>query len=494
MFFIIVLFIFIVLFYNYFWKRRNFPPGPPPLPLLGNVLEFDHQEADYKTFKKWKEKYGDIYTFWASEKPFVVLCDYQLLLDTLVKDGETYSGRICVGEFNPHVRGGEFGVVFIDGDLWKEHRRFAIQVFRNFGMGKNVMEEKIQLELGYFFEDIEISLSRGENIQNLIPKIEITVASIINQLLFGFAYHEKAEVEKFTKIKETINKHMQIATYPGTLFAMHYPKIAPYLPILKDRYHGFISGYKIITEYCKEQIAAHKAKRSTDAEPNDYVDAYLREAELKGKDNTFTEVQLINALYDIFIAGQETTANTIIFSVIYALNYPEKLKKLYNELDKVIGSDRRITLADRNSLSYCNAFIYEVQRLVNLLPQNLPHKLTKDVEIRGYKIPKNTVILPQVSSVLYDEKAFPNPETFIPERFLDSEGQPKRIDEFIPFSLGKRQCLGESLAKMELYLIIANFFNQYKLEPENGSLPSMKKVPGVTVQPHPFKCSLKKRY
>uniref|UniRef100_A0A914PIL7 Cytochrome P450 n=1 Tax=Panagrolaimus davidi TaxID=227884 RepID=A0A914PIL7_9BILA len=205
-------------------------------------------------------------------------------------------------------------------------------------------------------------------------------------------------------------------------------------------------------------------------------------------------LKLINALYDIFIAGQETTANTIIFSVIYALNYPKKLKKLYHELDKVIGSDRRITLADRNSLSYCNAFIYEVQRLVNLLPQNLPHKLTKDVEIRGYNIPKNTVILPQVSSVLYDEKAFPNPETFIPERFLDSEGQPKKIDEFIPFSLGKRQCLGESLAKMELYLIIANFFNQYKLESENGSLPSMKKVPGVTVQPHPFKCSLKKRY
>ena len=143
-------------------------------------------------------------------------------------------------------------------------------------------------------DEIESALSRGETIQNLIPHIEITVASIINQLLFGFAYHEKADVERFTKIKETLNKHMQVAMHPSTLFAMHYPNIAPYLPILKDSYHGFIEGYKVITEYAKEQIAAHKASRSKskDAEPSDYVDAYLREAEIRGVDSTFTETQV----------------------------------------------------------------------------------------------------------------------------------------------------------------------------------------------------------
>lgn len=197
----------------------------------------------------------------------------------------------------------------------------------------------------------------------------------------------------------------------------------------------------------------------------------------------------------MFIAGQETTSNTIIFAIIYALNHPEKLKNLYNELDKVIGNDRRITLGDKNSLPYCNAFIYESQRLVNLLASNLPHKLLKDVEIRGYKIPKGTVIIPQISTILFDDKVFPDPLNFIPERFIDENGDLKKIDEFIPFSMGKRQCLGESLAKMELYLIITNFFNHFNITPLNEEkLPSMKKIRGITVQPYPFECNITKRY
>jgi cytochrome P450 family 23 subfamily A len=288
---------------------------------------------------------------------------------------------------------------------------------------------------------------------------------------------------------------MRIGGYPGALFAMHYPKIAPYLPILRNRYYELIDGYRTIIDYCQKQINAHKNAKSNDTEPNDYVDAYLQEAERQGKDSTFTEKQLVNALYDMFIAGQETTSNTIIFAIIYALNYPEKLKNLHNELDKVIGNDRRITLGDKNSLPYCNAFIYESQRLVNLLASNLPHKLLRNVEIRGYQIPKGTVIIPQISTILFDDKIFPDPLNFIPERFIDENGDLKKIDEFIPFSMGKRQCLGESLAKMELYLIITNFFNHFNITPVNEEkLPSMKKIRGITVQPYPFECNITKRY
>ena len=216
--------------------------------------------------------------------------------------------------------------------------------------------------------------------------------------------------------------------------------------------------------------------------------------EIKKENPGFSEKQLREVLFDIFIAGQETTANTIIYSFICALNYPEAQRKFQEELDRVIGSDRIITVADKPNLIYCQAYINETLRLVNLLPQNLFHKNLKDVEINGYKIKAGTTILPQISCVLYDEKIFPDPYTFKPERFIDENGQLKKVDELIPFSIGKRQCPGESLARMELHLIISNFFNNFKITPANGQKPSMNKRPGVTVQPLTFTCDIQKRY
>ena len=108
--------------------------------------------------------------------------------------------------------------------------------------------------------------------------------------------------------------------------------------------------------------------------------------------------------FKLHFSGQETTANTLIFSVLYLLHYPEVKKNIHKELDTIIGSDRRITVSDRNSLTYVNAFINEVQRSVNLLPQNLLHKTTKDVKVGEYWIKEGTTITPQISTVLFDEK------------------------------------------------------------------------------------------
>lgn len=74
----------------------------------------------------------------------------------------------------------------------------------------------------------------------------------------------------------------------------------------------------------------------------------------------------------------------------------------------------------------------------NLLPLNLPHTLTKDVKIDGYYFPKDTIIIPQISAVLADGEIFEKPEEFNPERFLDENGKLKKVDELIPFSVGKR--------------------------------------------------------
>lgn len=110
----------------------------------------------------------------------------------------------------------------------------------------------------------------------------------------------------------------------------------------------------------------------------------------------------------------------------------------------------------------CKIF-QESQRGINILPLNLQHATTRDTVIDGFKIPKGTGVVAQISTVMNNEEVFPDPYTFNPDRFIDENGKLKKVDELAPFSVGKRSCPGEGLARMELFLFIANFLNRYKV-------------------------------
>ncbi|KAH7720608.1 CYP-33A1 protein [Aphelenchoides avenae] len=196
---------------------------------------------------------------------------------------------------------------------------------------------------------------------------------------------------------------------------------------------------------------------------------------------------------DLFAAGQETTSSTLKWAVAYLINSPEKQAKLRAELDDVIGSDRLITMSDMPSLPYTNAVIAEAQRLCNLLPQNLLHRTTRETQLDGFALPVNTVIVPQISCVLYDDKVFHEPREFVPERFINDNGSFKKPQELIPFGLGKRQCLGENLARMELFLFLSNLFNQFKLS-RASTPPSLRRTPGFGAACLPYLCTVEKRH
>lgn len=207
------------------------------------------------------------------------------------------------------------------------------------------------------------------------------------------------------------------------------------------------------------------------------------------------------------------------------LHYPEVQKKVQNELDGTIDGSRLVDMNDRNNLPYTHATlcvilrlnikhllinIQEIQRNANILAQNLIHQTTRDVIIDGYHLPKGTAVIPQISVVLLDSIIFPHPEQFRPDRFIDNSTKQvytifkvkyfyclfkfKRIDAFVPFSVGARQCLGESLAKMELFLIFANLLHKFHFMPiDENAMPSLEHCDGFTAQPHPFHCRIRKR-
>ena len=120
--------------------------------------------------------------------------------------------------------------------------------------------------------------------------------------------------------------------------------------------------------------------------------------------------------------------------------------------------------------------------------------MAEDVEIDGFHFPAGTMVLPQISITMNDPENFPNPEVFDPERFIDENFNLRKVEALLPFSLGKRQCLGESLARSELFLIFGNLLRNFEFCCENPSdPPSRKRIYGLTVSPKPYRCVLKRR-
>ncbi|KAF7641236.1 hypothetical protein LDENG_00288060 [Lucifuga dentata] len=144
-------------------------------------------------------------------------------------------------------------------------------------------------------------------------------------------------------------------------------------------------------------------------------------------------------------------------------------------------------MADRSNMPYTDAVIHETQRMGNIVPLGFPKMASKDTILGGHFIPKVTAITTILSSVLFDNNEWETPDTFNPEHFLDSEGQFRRREAFLPFSAGKRVCLGEHLARMELFLLFTSLLQHFTFTPVPRQMPSMEGVLGFTYCPEKFK-------
>jgi cytochrome P450 len=146
----------------------------------------------------------------------------------------------------------------------------------------------------------------------------------------------------------------------------------------------------------------------------------------------------VKVLEELFIAGTETTATVLAWFSLFMIRNTDVQEKMRKEINDVIGSSCFPSLEDKPNLPYCQAVIHEVLRKGTVLPMSLPHGLTSDLQYKGFTIPKDTILIPNLHSVTFDTDIFPDPHAFRPERFLDEKGNLQHTDKVLAFSLGKQ--------------------------------------------------------
>nr|XP_060640282.1 cytochrome P450 2C31-like [Anolis sagrei ordinatus] len=300
----------------------------------------------------------------------------------------------------------------------------------------------------------------GDPFDPTLP-ISQAVANIICSILFGkrFEYND----EQFLMLRKLMTERILLGNIPKTAVKLYnlFPGIMDKIPGM--HYKMAKSSLKIV-DFINERIKINMASLDTSA-PQNYIECFLAkmEQEKHNPSSEFSTKNLNMTIFNIFFAGIETVSVTLKYGLLYLLKYPQIQEKVQKEIDLVIGQRRSPTVKDRNQMPYTEAVLNETQRMADVVPMNLPHLVTQDTHFRGYVIPKGTYVYPVLNSVHYDKQHHANPEEFDPGRFLDSNGCLKKVEAFMPFSAGKRACVGEGLARMELFLLFTTILQRFTL-------------------------------
>uniref|UniRef100_A0A8C2E8M3 Cytochrome P450, family 2, subfamily Y, polypeptide 3 n=1 Tax=Cyprinus carpio TaxID=7962 RepID=A0A8C2E8M3_CYPCA len=451
------------------WKRKasglNLPPGPLALPLIGNLPIMD-KRAPFKSFMQWSKTYGSVMTVYLGPQRMVVLVGYDTVKEALVDQAEHFTGRAPVPFLIKVLRGyGEINVNFClvisNGDRWRQLKRFTLTTLRDFGMGRKRMEQWIQEESRHLLKSFEETKSTPVDPAFFLSR---AVSNVICSLVFGqrFDYEDK----NFLHLLQIISRLLRFISSPwGQLYNI-FPKLMQLLP---GRHHAMFKETEDIKAFILKKIKEHEQNLDF-SDPKDFIDCFFikLKQEKHNPDTEFHKDNMLGTVLNLFIAGTETTSTTLRYALMLLIKHTHIQEQMQREIDRVIGQNRVPTMDDRKSLPFTDAVIHEVQRYLDIIPLNVPHYATHDISFRGYIIPKDTVIIPMLHSVLRDEEQWETPWTFNPEHFLDDNGNFKKNPAFIPFSAGKRSCVGESLARMELFLFIVSLLQKFSFSSPKG--------------------------
>uniref|UniRef100_A0A3Q2Z1G0 Cytochrome P450, family 17, subfamily A, polypeptide 2 n=1 Tax=Hippocampus comes TaxID=109280 RepID=A0A3Q2Z1G0_HIPCM len=381
-------------------------------------------------------RYGPLFELYLGPHRTVVVNDHDHAREVLLQRGRDFAGRPSMVMLH---------IAFSDySPLWKLHRRLVHSSFALFGEGSSRLQD--------------IGRSSGTSDHELTT----AVTNVVCTLVFGTTYkHGDGELQEVMRYNDGI---VQTITRGGLVF--------PNESLSKLR-----ACIRVRDCLLTQKLHEHKATLS-EGDPRDLLDALLKGQGSPGPDGTvITDDHVLMTAAEAFGAGVETTSTTLLWVLAYLLHHPEVQEKAQRELDEEVG-ERAVRAADRGRLPYLDSIINEGMRIRPVSPVLIPHIAMSDSRYTK----KN-----QGRSVEPCHKTFP-------DRFLDDQGQRVTPSCFLPFGAGPRICVGESLARMELFLFLSSMLQRMSfMLPGGATPPNLQGRLGVVLQPLPYKVAVRPR-
>ena len=495
---------------------KHYPPGPRlPLPIIGDAYMIGSDFAS--GFCSMIKKYGKVIGLWLGPDRVVIISDFDILQEILNKNETSgrqmtkASGTIYILSLKIIIShllmfyikgvyrrgwslGGTPGVIFSSGITWFELRKSSLQILKDFGVGKNILEDIIEEEVDNLIQHID---DNWINVPLDVSKFfNIAVLASLWRIISG----ETLKIGD-PKLDFLISKVDNIVTETSSVFGAISMVSVPLFKFMNMV--GLLNVVKSANElfkYCTKILKIHRDKFIDGDNPLTFIEALLHKIDLIDDPShplygNTGELNLLNTLLDLFIAGSDTTSNTLNWAMLFMIQNPDDQVKVREELLKNIGF-KKAKMSERNLTPYTEAVLHEISRRGNIAPMALFHQTNEPITFDQFKIPSKTVIVPMIGEIMHDSNHFPCPNNFDPQRYLtkneDGDVIFKPNPRVVPFGIGKRRCLGEVIARTSMYKFFTAIIQKYSIVSGQDEIILDQQNGGIICGPKPYKLKFMK--
>ncbi|XP_059066868.1 geraniol 8-hydroxylase-like [Cryptomeria japonica] len=454
---------------------ERLPPGPRPWPLIGNILQVGKNVNE--SFSELAKIHGPLMTLHLGWRTTVVASSPAMARQVLQTQDQSLSARTMI-EAAKCLEYGENSLVWRDCvPRWRTLRRICTtQLFtvKRLEALHQLRREQVRSMMRAIYKSTSAPLDIGH-------AAFLTSFNMVGNMLFSKDMFDWDESEKSKEFKKALNEMLFVGGKPN--WADYFPFLKPFDPqgIRKEMTRIFRIMFAVFDQYIDERLQS--GTRSEEAD-KDFLDILLESKTETGE--KLTKFEITRFFYDLFTAGSETTSNTIEWAMSEIIRNPMVMEKVRDELDKVVGKERRVQESDIDNLPYLHSVVKETFRLHPVSSLLIHHRALNSCEIEGYVIPKDAQVFVNVWAIGRDPNVWQEPERFFPERFMDSDVEYKGQNfELLPFGSGRRMCPGIPLAHKIVHVVVATLLQCFDWQLPNGQNPGkldMSAKFGITLQ------------
>ncbi|KAJ5171869.1 hypothetical protein N7492_004462 [Penicillium capsulatum] len=468
-------------------SRGRLPPGPRGYPLVGNIWGLPAEDIpQWIYWLQHKTKYGPISSVTVMGQNLVIVNDAEIAHELLQKRSAIHSSRpkfTLAGE----MVGWEQGLVFQTySETFRAYRK-AMQPGFGSHLAVKQFDSLQELECRRFL------LRTLRDPANFVQHIQTEGATIILDISYGYRV-DPFKPDHFVRSIGTALDEFAIAAQPGTWLVDIFP-ILKHVPSWCPG-AGFKRSAAVWRERAVDLTSRPYAFAKAQFQSGKYRNSFLANIFENGIPEPGSQAETIAkwTAVSLFAAGVETTVSTVECFFLAMAMSPEIQRRAQEEIDRVVGSDRLPTVADRPRLPYIEAILKETLRWHQVAPMAAPHVSTADDYWEGYLIPKGSLILPNVWAMAHDPDVYPDPMTFNPDRFLGDNPAPD--PRTVVFGFGRRICPGRFFVDNTVFLDMAQalaVFDISNATRDGVPVVTPEFTPGVVSHPQPFQCDIKVR-
>ncbi|KAJ0025007.1 hypothetical protein Pint_09105 [Pistacia integerrima] len=457
-------------------KRIRLPPGPRGLPLIGNLHQFDGSKP--KNVWKLSQKYGPLMSLRLGYVPTLIVSSAKMAKEVMKTHDLLFCSRpALIGQQKLSYNGLDLAFSPYD-DYWREIRKICVVHLFNSNRVADFRPIR-EDEVSRMIEKISKSVAASKPV-NLSEQMMFLTSTIICRIGFGKRYEDEGT--------ERSRFHALLNETQALFVSFFYSDYFPFMGWV-DKLTGMVSrlqnNFKEFDKFYQELIEEHLDPKKPKTDQEDIIDVLLQVRKERGFKIDLTSDHIKAVLMNVFVAGTDTSAATVVWAMTYLMKNPRIMKKVQEEIRSVVGNKGFVDEDDVQDLPYLKAVVKETMRLQPTVPFLVPRETIEKCIIEGYEIPAKTLVLVNTWAIGRDPEAWENPEEFYPERFIGSSIDFKgQHFELIPFGAGRRVCPGLYMGIATVDLALANLLYKFDWEMVAGMKTEdldFDVLPGITM-------------